>query len=83
MSNLEHYFENLLFNGLEYGETDPNRESLTKEQIEAVETCAVYVLYSLFYSHSRFLEFARCDIDTDIDPIEAIRIVKESKEKLK
>ena len=47
MSNIEHYFENMLF----YGEDitgNPNKNALTKEEQNAVEECASYVLYSLF-----------------------------------
>lgn len=47
MSNLEHYFENLLFMGKDVN-GDWNKNSLTEEEQNAVEMCAQYVLYSLF-----------------------------------
>lgn len=58
MSNLEHYFENLLF----YGEDckgEPNKKSLTKQEQEAVEICATYVLYSTFANREEFLSWVR------------------------
>ena len=58
MSNLEHYFENLLF----YGEDvvgDLNKNSLPPEVQDAVEQCADYVLYSLFGNRKLFLEWNR------------------------
>lgn len=57
MSNIEHYFENMLF----YGEDttgNPNKNALTKEEQNAVEECASYVLYSLFCGRMDFTEFA-------------------------
>lgn len=47
MSNLEHYFENLLLYGKDVN-GDLNKNSLTKEEQNAVEVCANYVLYTLF-----------------------------------
>ena len=47
MSNLEHYFENLLFMGKDVN-GDWNKNSLTEEEQNAVEMCAQYVLYTLF-----------------------------------
>ena len=47
MSNLEHYFENLLFMGKDVN-GDWNKNSLTEEEQNAVEECAQYVLYTLF-----------------------------------
>lgn len=47
MSNLEHYFENLLFMGKDVN-GDWNKNALTEEEQNAVEECAQYVLYSLF-----------------------------------
>lgn len=56
MSNLEHYFENLLFEGKDcHG--DVNKNSLTKEEQEAVEICAQYVIYTLFDNREGFKEF--------------------------
>lgn len=47
MTYLEHYFENLLFDGKDkYG--SPNLRELSDEQQKAVEVCAEYVLYILF-----------------------------------
>lgn len=61
MSNLEHYFENLLFDGKDC-RGDVNKNALTKEEQNAVEECASYVLYTLFCGRANFIEFARGDI---------------------
>lgn len=56
MSNIEHYFENILF----YGEDitgNPNKNALTKEEQNAVEECASYVLYTLFCGRVHLTEF--------------------------
>jgi len=58
MSNLEHYFENLLFEGSDC-KGDPNKKRLTKSEQDAVEICADYVIYSLFNGREDFLKFAR------------------------
>lgn len=47
MTNLEHYFENLLFYDTDVG-NDMNKNSLSKEEQEAVKTCYFYILYTLF-----------------------------------
>ena len=47
MSTLEHYFESLLFLGRDVN-GDWNKNSLTKEEQNAVEVCANYVLFTLF-----------------------------------
>lgn len=56
MSNLEHYFENYLFHG-EDVTGDLNKNKLSKEEQLAVEICANYVLYTLFYGREDFNEF--------------------------
>jgi hypothetical protein len=61
MSNIEHYFENMLF----YGEDttgNPNKNALTKEEQNAVEECASYVLYTLFCGRADFVDFVRGNI---------------------
>ena len=58
MSNLEHYFENLLFDG-EDCRGDVNKNSLTKEEQEAVEICAQYVIWSIFNGRDDFKGFIR------------------------
>jgi len=58
MSNLEHYFENLLLNGHDV-KGDLNKNSLTKQEQAAVETCASYVLYTLFNNRDEFLEWVK------------------------
>lgn len=58
MSNLEHYFENLLFEGQDCG-GNCNRNALTPEQREAVEICADYVICTLFWNRDLFLSWAR------------------------
>lgn len=45
MTNVEHYFENLLFHGQDI-KGEPNKNSLSKEVQEAVEECVQYILYS-------------------------------------
>jgi hypothetical protein len=60
MSNLEHYFENLLFYGKDIG-GEWNKKYLTKEQQEAVEVCADYVVWTLFPNREEFLKFAERD----------------------
>lgn len=56
MSNLEHYFENLLFHGQDVN-GDWNKNTLTKDEQEAVEICADYVLYTIFLNRDDFLKF--------------------------
>ena len=56
MSNLEHYFENLLYYGEDvYGGI--NKQSLTLDMQDAVEVCAQYVIYSLFGNRKAFEKF--------------------------
>lgn len=58
MSNLEHYFENLLF----YGEDikgNVNKNTLSKTEQKAVEICADYVIYGLFGNRDLFLDWVR------------------------
>ena len=56
MSNLEHYFENLLYHGRDV-QADVNKNSLSKEQQDAVEQCAQYVLYTLFNGREDFDDY--------------------------
>ena len=58
MSNLEHYFENLLFEGRDV-KGDCNKSNLSKDQQDAVEECADYVIYTLFGNRENFLAFAK------------------------
>lgn len=58
MSNLEHYFENLLYHG-EDCSGEPNKNALTKEEQEAVEACAQYILYVTFYGREDFLNYVK------------------------
>lgn len=51
MSYIEHYFENLLFNG----EDPVNRYYLTDEEAETAEICADYILHKLFYGREDFI----------------------------
>lgn len=57
MSNLEHYFENLLYLGKDVN-GDLNKNSLTKEEQIAVEVCAQYVLYTLFNGRDELIEYS-------------------------
>ena len=56
MSNLEHYFENLLFDGKDV-DGDWNKNALCKVEQNAVEECADYVIYSLFCNREDFLKW--------------------------
>ena len=62
MSNLEHYFENLLFEGLDY-EDKINKSQLTAEQIDAVETCATYITYTFFCGKDELKKYINGEID--------------------
>lgn len=65
MNNLEHYFENLLFTGKDVN-GDLNKNLLTKEEQNAVEVCANYVLFTLFCGRDelkKFLEFPKVDAE--------------------
>ena len=62
MSNLEHYFENLLFNG-EDCRGDVNKNTLTKEEQEAVEICAQYVIWSIFDGREEFKNFIKHEFE--------------------
>lgn len=56
MTNLEHYFENLLFDGKDVN-GDCNKKELTAAEQAAVNVCAEYVIYTLFNSREEFLSF--------------------------
>ncbi len=58
MSNLEHYFENLLYYGRDVF-SDINKNSLSKEQQNAVAQCAQYVLYTIFSGREDFYAFIK------------------------
>lgn len=62
MSNLEHYFENLLYDGLDY-EDEINKSQLTAEQIEAVYTCAAYITYTFFCGKDELKKYINGEID--------------------
>lgn len=53
MSNIEHYFENLLYDGHDV-KSNCNKNSLTAEQQQVVEICAQYVIFSLFGTRDVF-----------------------------
>ena len=50
MSNIEHYFENLLYQGEDRtgAGLNVNKNQLSTEVQEAVEECANYILYTMF-----------------------------------
>ena len=60
MSNLEHYFENLLFEGQDVN-GDWNKNALTEAEQNAVWICANYVLYDIFRNRDDFLKFIHGD----------------------
>lgn len=62
MSNLENYFENLLFEGLDY-EDEINKRHLTPEEIEAVKTCAEYITYTFFNGKDELKKYINGEID--------------------
>ena len=62
MSTLEHYFENLLFRGEDIKD-ECNKNDLTKEQQEAVEECANYVIYTIFGDRDNFKRYLFNDTD--------------------
>lgn len=62
MSNLEHYFENLLYEGLDY-EDEINKRHLTPEEIEAVKTCAEYITYTFFNGKDELKKYINGEID--------------------
>ena len=55
MTYVEHYFENLIFDG-EDCRGEPNKNALSKEVQAAVEQCAWHLLYSLFCGREEFLK---------------------------
>lgn len=60
MTRLEHYFENLIYHGEDI-EGDLNKNSLTEEEQNVVETCYYYVLHNLFGGRDALNEFLRGD----------------------
>ena len=60
MSCEEHYFENLLFYG-EDCKNNCNKNALSPEVQQAIETCADYVLYTIFMARENFLAYVRED----------------------
>lgn len=68
MSNLEHYFENFLFYGKDLT-GEPNKNALSKEQQEAVETCANYIIFVIFCGREDLIKYARRDQDPGEDLI--------------
>ena len=64
MSNLEHYFENLLYNGQDI-KGDLNKNTLTEAEQAAVWVCVNYVLYTIFLNRDDFLKFVNGDTNAD------------------
>lgn len=56
MTNLEHYFENLIFSGKDVA-GDLNKKELSKEEQEAVEACYYYICYSFFKGRDDLTNF--------------------------
>ena len=52
MSNVEHYFENLLFHGHDI-KGEPNKNALSKEVQDAVEQCVNYIKYTYYRRDER------------------------------
>lgn len=55
MTNLEHYFENLLFLGRDVC-NDVNKKSLSEKEQNAVEVCYSYILYNIFNGDKEALQ---------------------------
>ena len=64
MSNLEHYFENLLFHG-EDVRGNVNKLALTPDEQQAVEVCAAYVTYTVFNGPEQLRKFLECYDESD------------------
>lgn len=50
MSNVEHYFENILFcyaRTEEFPINDSNIKYLSEDEIKTIETCASYIIYDI------------------------------------
>ena len=60
MTELEHYFENLLYDGHDVAD-DANKKCLTLEEQRAVEICADYILYTTFNGREDFYKFVNPD----------------------
>jgi len=58
MSNAEHYFENLIYDGEDIN-GDLNKNCLSVKEQEAIETCYYYVLYSMFGTRENLNEFLK------------------------
>ena len=58
MSNEEHYFENLLYDGRDIN-YNPNKNAISKDNQRIIEMCADYVLYTIFFNREDFLEFIK------------------------
>lgn len=56
MSNIEHYFENLLLEGKDC-EGEPNKKALTQAEQKAVEECADFVIYTIFRNRENLIEY--------------------------
>ncbi len=65
MSNLEHYFENLLFDGRDCT-GEPNKRTLTEEEQSAVEACADYIIYTVFANRAEFLSWVRGGVGVSV-----------------
>lgn len=63
MSPTEHYFENLLIFGHDV-KGDPNKNTLSKEIQETVESCADYIRFDKFYG-STILEYINTEIEEE------------------
>ncbi len=55
MSNVEHYFENMLFEGHD----EVNKKTMTPKEIDAVDTCVDYILHTIFSGRDDFKSFVR------------------------
>ena len=56
MTNVEHYFENLIFEGEDCGGHNWNKNELSAEVQQAVDECVQHLLYSLFCGREEFLK---------------------------
>lgn len=58
MTNVEHYFENLLYHGHDIN-NEPNKRALSKEVQDAVEQCVRYIKYSYKGEEHKTCEWIR------------------------
>lgn len=59
MSNIEHYFENLISYGSDGVAGNQNESALSKEEVKAVNECFRYMAYKAFDNEADFANYVR------------------------